>query len=113
VAHAVRGEERCDRRRAKLGHAIGKEALRSAMLLDGRGEDESDRVARSPAEPLEGDEAAAVVVDKGQDPDGDEAENEDEGEVGAPGLRGGRRCGSASAACALPPGVWSRRPGGG
>ena len=87
MAHTVRGEERCDRRRPKRGPAIGEEALRSASSAR-RCEDASDLLARSPAELLEGDEAAAMVVDDAQDPDGDEAEDEDEGEVGAPELTG-------------------------
>jgi hypothetical protein len=88
VADAVGREEGCDRRRAIRRAAIGEAALRSAILLDRCREDVSDLHARSAAEPLECDESAAVVLDDSQDPDRDEAEHEDEGEVRAPDLTG-------------------------
>jgi len=73
----VLGEKRRGGSGTKRRPAIGEEALRRAVVLDGDAEDASDLRARGPAQALKGDDAAAVVVDHAQDPDGDEAEDED------------------------------------
>lgn len=86
VTGSVSREEVFDGGRAKDGAAVGEEALWCTVLLDDGSEDAGDLGARRPGEPLEGDEAGAVVVDDAEDPDGEEAEDEDEGEIGAPEL---------------------------
>jgi hypothetical protein len=80
----------CLARNAATGRArnAGPRSVRrrsgSPCFSNRRREGACDLCARGPADPFERDDAAAVVVDDAQDPDRDEAEDEEEGEVGAP-----------------------------
>ncbi len=88
VADAACGEERRHRLCAKGGTTVSEESIRSAVPLHGGVEGACDLGTGRPPQALEGDDSAAAVVDDAEDPDGEEAEDEDEGEVGAPELAG-------------------------
>jgi hypothetical protein len=88
VLDAELGEEELEALGAEDHAVVGEDAVRDAVLADRVGEDAPDLGGGGPGEAAQSDEAAAVVVDDAQQPDGEEAEDPDEGEVEAPEAAG-------------------------
>ncbi len=86
VHHGMASQEVLDGRREKDGAVVCEDALGCAMTHDGASDGVGNGLARGKRQDLKGDEPAAVVVDDAQEPDGDDAKDEDDGEVGAPEL---------------------------
>ena len=66
--------------------SVAQDSQRPAFFCERTLENPRDLSAARPSQPLERDDAAAVVVDGAQNPDGDETEEPDHREVDAPEL---------------------------
>ena len=75
VPDAVGEHEQFERFGAELWPAIGKEALGRTFAAEGVVEHADDLGGGGPGEELKRDQSAAVVVDGGEEPDGNEAKH--------------------------------------